>query len=88
MKYIKLSIELPKDILTLIRKSEEEMPAEIKKIFALELYRKKSLSFGKAAKLAGLSYADFLKLLGENKISIFDFTKEELKEELKKIKQI
>ena len=88
MKYIKFNIELPRDVLTLIRKSEEEMPAEIKKIFALELYRKGSFSFGKAAKLAGMSYADFLRLLGENKISIFDYTAEELKEELKKIKQI
>ena len=40
---------------------------------AIDFYREKEASIGYCAKLAGTCEEDFIKLLGQNQISIFEF---------------
>lgn len=54
----------------------------MKRNTAMELYKEGKLSFGKAAKLSGMCHNDFLNFLGQHKISIFNYTDEEIEEEL------
>ena len=52
---------------------------------ALQLYRNKKASLEYCAEIADMSKEDFIKYLGENQVSIFDFeSEEEFVEELEK----
>jgi predicted HTH domain antitoxin len=44
-----------------------------KRYTAIRLYQEKRLSIGQCAELAEMAEEDFIKLLGKEKISIFDF---------------
>jgi predicted HTH domain antitoxin len=59
---------------------------EIKLYLAMMLYKKKKLSAGQAAKLAGLKLRDFMYELGKHKESFTNISAEELEEELRRIK--
>lgn len=50
---------------------------------AVELYRGQTVSLGLAAKIAGLSYVEFIEQLGRLRISILDYDPDELDRELK-----
>jgi predicted HTH domain antitoxin len=65
----------------LIEKASET-PDELKIVEAVKMYETHKVSLGKAAKLAGLSKRDFLDLLGRRGIPVFDYTPEELREEI------
>ncbi len=53
-------------------KSGKENVTEVRKLMAIEAYRSGKFSLGYCAEMSGIFYADFLKYLGDNKISIFD----------------
>lgn len=59
---VKISIELPKNILDSMRVRKEDASEAIRKLIALELFREKSISMGKAAEIAGISLAEFMEL--------------------------
>lgn len=82
MGSVKIKVEVPEEILLATRFSKEDMAKEFKKITAMELYREGKLSLGKASKLANLCISDFIDFLGIHKVSVFEYTKEELEEEL------
>lgn len=82
MELVKLDVRVPKEIFQTTRISKKELEEELKKNTAMELYKEGKLSFGKAAKLAGMCHNDFLNFLGQHKISIFNYTDEEIEEEL------
>jgi predicted HTH domain antitoxin len=75
-------MELPKELLTLTGKAESELSLELKKLLALELVRSGVLTYGKASELMGISQAEFMTYLGQHGVSIFDYTDEELRQEL------
>ena len=52
---------------------------EINKTFAVILYKNKSVSLGKAAKIAKLSYSDFITLLSSHGVSVVQYGIEEVK---------
>lgn len=55
-----------------------------KKLIALDYYTRLHVSIGYCAQIAQMSEEDFIKYLGQNGISIFQFDgKEEFEEELK-----
>ena len=51
---------------------------EIVVILATQLYQSSKLSLGQAAEVAGLTKRAFVELLGKNKVSIFNFLKSDL----------
>ncbi|OQA17918.1 MAG: hypothetical protein BWY64_01805 [bacterium ADurb.Bin363] len=71
-------IHYPEDILLILREEESAFIKELKVFAALKFYELKKLSAGKAAELAEMDKYDFIKLLGHNKISIFNLSEDEL----------
>ena len=78
-------VKIPKEFPLLFKINEEDIPAYIQKLIALELFREKKVSLGKASEIAGLSVWEMLALLKEKKIPLYsveDFEKDlELLEE-------
>ena len=84
---MKITIELPDNVLTLLNIPKDKPSSELKVQLALFLYEKGKLSFGKARELAGLSVWKFMEKLSENKIPI-NYDVEDLKEDLETIKKL
>lgn len=79
---MKFAVELPKVFVPLVGVSEEALPTEIMKLVALELVRRGVLPYTRAAELVGLSQAEFITYLGAHKVSIFQFSPDELSAEV------
>ena len=81
---IEAKIPISEEILLALRISKEHFENEAKKFTALEYYKQNKLSIGQAADLANMNEEDFIRYLGENKISIFNFNySDEIKEDVK-----
>lgn len=55
---------------------------EVQTLLAIKMYETERLSLGQAAKLAGYSKRTFIEILGRNNVPIFNYSPEELREEL------
>lgn len=66
---MQITIEIPEELVRSIRLPEEEIPARLKVELAIRLYRKKMLNFGKARKLAEMTYWDFYEVLGKEGVA-------------------
>jgi len=75
-----LRITIPEDI--------ELDENEARVLLAIELFCEGRLTIKQAASLADLCVEDFMKELSKRKISIINWTLEELKEELKNAKKL
>lgn len=81
-----ISIDLPNDILLALNETEKELAYRIKVTLAIQLYKSKKLTIGKASQLAGLSRYEFEKQLSKNKISISNLTKQDVLNDIDKLK--
>ena len=61
----------------------EKLAIEMKRAMAVNLFRRRLLSIGKAAELAEMCLADFMSLLAENNIPITEYTVSDLQKDLK-----
>ena len=71
-----IAVKIPEAILYDTRMNESETEKFIRRLVALEYYKNQGVSIGYCAEIAGMTEEDFLKFLGENKISIFKFDDE------------
>lgn len=60
---------------------------DIRMTLAAKLYDDGKLSGGQAAELVGISKREFLEQLGKYGVSIFGYTAEELREDLKRLRK-
>jgi len=81
-----ISIDFPNDILLALNESEKDLKSRIKVTLAIQLYKLQKLTIGKAAQLSGLSRFEFEKELSKNKISISNLTKEDILNDIEKLK--
>ncbi len=77
-----ITIELPDDVFSALRRSPEEFAREMRHAAAIQWYSQGLISQGKAAEIAGLDRTDFLFALAHAKVDAFQVTPEELKEEV------
>ena len=87
MKSTELKIKISDSILLTLKEEKEEFIREMLFNNALVLYRKRKLSLGKAAELAGYDKIDFIKKLQEEKEPVFDYTKNEIEEMIQGAKE-
>ncbi|MEW6102858.1 MAG: UPF0175 family protein [bacterium] len=66
-----ICVEIPEEVSVGIRIPKEELPSQIKKIVALELYRRKAISLGKACQLAEISKWEFFELNEKMQIPLY-----------------
>ena len=69
MNTSRIILEIPAEILAAVKLPPQEIEQELRKELALALYKRGSLSFGKARMLAQLSSWEFDDLLGQGNYS-------------------
>ncbi len=77
-----IQIELPDTIFSALRKAPKEFVQEMRIAAAVKWYELGEISQEKAAEIADLSRADFINTLTRYRVSVFQYTAEELAEEL------
>jgi predicted HTH domain antitoxin len=77
-----VSIELPDAAFAALRKAPADFANEMRLAAAVKWYELGMLSQGKAAEVAGLTRAEFIATLSRFKVSVWQYTTEELREEL------
>ncbi len=85
---INISFSVNKGILSSLKETKDEFITDILFLSALLFYRKRKLSLGKAAELAGYSKIDFIKKLQEEKEYIFDYSDKEIDDIFNDVKNI
>jgi len=68
---VNINVPVPEEVLLSLRVESDEFAAQLAVIAALKLYESRKLSIGQAAAFAKMDEEDFIKLLGQNRISIF-----------------
>ena len=81
MRTFNINIPISEEILLVLKKDEKSLQEEARKILALQFFKERKLSLGKAAELAGMDKDDFVILLGKNQIDIYQYTERELEQE-------
>lgn len=87
-RVINISFPVKEDILLSIRETKDNFTKEILFVSALFFYRKRKLSLGKAAELAGYSRIEFIEKLQRENEAVFDYNEQELDEIFEDSKKI
>ena len=80
-----LAVELPESVFSALRRSPQEFVDEMRIAAAVKWYEVGQLSQGKAAEVAGLSRAEIIEALSRFQVSPFQYTAEELAEDLARV---
>ena len=83
-----VSVELESDIVALLRPLNVSVAKAIREIVALELYRRRSISSGRAAKLFDMERFEFIKHASRLGISFLDMSLEEWDDELREVAKL
>jgi len=78
----KVTIELPEDVFSTLRRSPEEFAKELRLAAAIHWYERGEISQEKAAQIANLDRTDFLLALAGQKANAFIVDVEDLKREI------
>jgi len=81
MKMVQMTIEMPEEALAALRKAPDDFAREMRLAAAAIVYELKLLSQERAARVAGLSRAEFLEGLGRFGVSPFQYSSDEILEE-------
>jgi predicted HTH domain antitoxin len=76
-----MTIEIPEEALGALRKAPQDFARELRLAAAVKWYELKTLSQERAARVAGMSRAEFLNALGRFGVSPFQYGPDEILEE-------
>jgi predicted HTH domain antitoxin len=80
----KVTLELPDDVFSALRRSPEEFARELRLAAAIHWYERGEVSQEKAARIAGLDRTEFLLALATEKANAFVVDFDDLKRELER----
>lgn len=80
------TIELPTSAFSALRKSSAEFIREMKYAAVVKWYELGEISQSKAAEITGLSRYEFISLLTRYQVSVIQYSKESLEEELNNVR--
>jgi len=81
---VQMTFEMPESALGALRKSPEDFARELRLAAAVKWYELRQISQERAASIAGLSRAEFLDALGRFGVSPFQYSAEEIVEEVER----
>ena len=76
-----LTLELEDDLAALLHQANRPLPTVVREMIVLELYRRGSLSSGRAAELVGMNRLEFIHHAARLGVSYIDLTDDEWKAE-------
>ena len=82
-----MHLELDDELVEVLRLLEQPVERAARELMVLELYRRREISSGKAARLLGMGRFDFIRYSGELGIPFIDMTEEEWQAELRAIEE-
>ena len=68
---VNINVPVPEEVLLSLRVEGNEFAAQMKSLTALKLCENRKLSIGQAASFAGMDEVDFIKFMGQHRVSIF-----------------
>lgn len=78
-----IRVRFDEELLPLLGESPEEIERHALEMIVLELYRRRTISAGRAAELLSMEQLAFIRWTGELGIPYFDLSADELREELR-----
>ena len=78
---VHMTIDMPEEALASLRTDSEDFARQLRVAAAVKWYELRRVSQERAAKIAGLSRAEFVAVLGQFGVSAFQYTAEEALEE-------
>lgn len=82
-----LHIPYPEDLPEALGETPEEFERELRFLVAAKLYELGRISSGRAAEIAGMKRVAFLSELGRHRISVINYSPEELEREIQDAKE-
>lgn len=79
---IEIQMQLPESIFSSLHKGKEEIVQLLRLCTAVKLYELEQISQERAAELAGLSRAEFILSLRDYRVSPFQYSYDEIKNEV------
>lgn len=80
---IQLTLEMPESAFALLHRAPQELAQEMRIAAVVKWYELGHFSQGRAAEMAGLTRAGFMNALSRYQVSPFQYTAEEIAEELR-----
>ena len=69
-QYVNVNVPVPEEVLLSLRIDGDELASQMKMMTALKLCEHRKLSIGQSAAFTNMDELDFIKFLGQNKVSI------------------
>jgi predicted HTH domain antitoxin len=82
------TIALDDDLVGVLSLLDQPLEQAVRELIALELYRRGTISSGKAAQLIGMTKLDFIQYSGKLGIPFFRMTDDELDAEVARIRSL
>ena len=76
-----VTIPITDEVFYVLKKDVANIQLDMMKSLAMQYFKEGQLSLGLSAKMAGMTKNDFVELLGQNSIDIYQYTDDELQEE-------
>jgi len=77
-----LTIKYPPEFENAVHLTKEELEDHVRLMAALKMFELGKISSGKAAEFAGMSRVEFFEACDRYKVSVFNYSEEEIEEEL------
>lgn len=87
-KIVNISFPVKENILLSMKETKDDFTRKLLFLSALYFYRKKQLSLGKAAELAGYAKIEFIEKLQKEGEYIFDYNEDEMDEIFNDVKKV
>lgn len=78
----KVTVEIPDDVVPILPGAPDGVGPEILLAAAIHWCRRGDMTTSQAARLAGLTYAEFLEAAAQRKSDLYDYDPEEIRDEL------
>lgn len=82
-----VEIKISDELLKAAKVPEERRSEGVTKLLALELYRERAISLGRAAELGGVSITEFMEFAGEREVEL-DFGVEDLEQDRRTLESL
>ena len=82
-----ISIEIPENIFSALRKDPQEFTKELRLVAAIKWYELGQITQAQATEIAGVNRDEFINILSRYQVSTFQYTPDEIEADLQNINE-